>query len=268
MTSATQSAAVLAVSDIHGHQQVFTDRLTEHGLVDDGLRWMGGHATLWCLGDYVDRGPDGLAVLDLVRQLQGQAPASGGHVGALLGNHEVQLLAAKHFGTTPVPGLDPFANWFDGWHHFGGQLTDLHNLTDEQIAWINELPVLATTDETLLMHSDTDRYLELGNTIEEINAAAREILDGRDVAEWTHLCDILSGRGTFLHDGPLHLMLDTFGVTQLMHGHSTLRQHFGLPSHRAGTPHRYADGQAIAIDGGVFEDGGSLVIATLAGNDT
>jgi hypothetical protein len=268
VTAAAQSAAMLAVSDIHGHQQIFINRLTEHGLIDDDLRWTGGNVTLWCLGDYVDRGPDGLATIDLIRQLQGQAPASSGRVNALLGNHEVQLLAAKHFGTTPMPGLGPFGNWFDGWHHFGGKLTDLHKLTDEHIAWINELPVLATAGETLVMHSDTDRYLELGTTIEEVNAAAHEILQSRDVADWTHLCDILNGRGAFLHAGPPHRMLDTFGVTQLMHGHSTLRRHFGLPAHRARAPHRYADGHAIAIDGGVFEDGGSLVIATVAGDDT
>jgi hypothetical protein len=260
-----KSAALLAVSDIHGHRQIFIDRLVEHRLVDDGLRWTGGHTTLWCLGDYVDRGPDGISVIDLIRQLQGEAPASGGHVMALLGNHEVQLLAAKHFGTAPAPDLGPFANWFDGWHHFGGNLTDLDNLTDEHAAWINELPVLATTEETLLMHSDTDRYLELGTTIEEINSAAREILHDRDITDWTYLCDILSSRGAFVHDGPLHRMLDTFGATRLVHGHSTLRRHFGLPAHRAGAPHRYADGHAIAIDGGVFEDRGSLIVATLAG---
>lgn len=47
-----------------------------------------------------------------------------------------------------------------------------------------------------------------------------------------------------------------------MHGHSSLIGVFGLAGEQAGSPHVYASGRAVAIDGGVFE-GGSLLVAHL-----
>ena len=68
------------------------EALRAAGLVDAAGDWSGDDATLWVLGDYVDRGPDGVGVVDVVMRLQQQAPRSGGRVGALMGNHEVLAL--------------------------------------------------------------------------------------------------------------------------------------------------------------------------------
>lgn len=94
------------VADIHGHRSEFRECLRQVGLVDHTGHWSGGGARLWLLGDYVDRGPDGIGVINDIRRLAVSAAAVGGHVGALLGNHEVQLLAAQRFGTRPVAGWD------------------------------------------------------------------------------------------------------------------------------------------------------------------
>jgi hypothetical protein len=88
-----------AVSDVHGHLADFRAVLSQAGLVD-GDRWVGGgdgESHLWILGDLVDRGPDGIGVVRLVRQLQQQAPA---HVHMLLGNHEALMLGEKLFPGT------------------------------------------------------------------------------------------------------------------------------------------------------------------------
>lgn len=97
-----------AVSDVHGHLRELERLLRKGGFADDEGDWVPSDRSLWFLGDYVDRGPDSLGVIDLVRRLQEQSSSTEGHVGALLGNHEVQFLAAVRFGTTPVPALQPF----------------------------------------------------------------------------------------------------------------------------------------------------------------
>ena len=56
-------------ADIHGHRSEFWEALREAGLVDTAGQWSGGGARLWLLGDYVDRGPDGIGVINDVQRL-------------------------------------------------------------------------------------------------------------------------------------------------------------------------------------------------------
>ena len=64
--------------------------------------WSGGTATLVQTGDLVERGTKVREVLDLTMSLQQQAPAAGGEVVVLLGNHEVNnLLGYLDYQSTP-----------------------------------------------------------------------------------------------------------------------------------------------------------------------
>ena len=67
--------AIFVVSDIHGHARAF-DRALE-------LAQPGSDDTVFVLGDMVDRGPDPLGVIDMVRALP--------NVRVLMGNHEEML---------------------------------------------------------------------------------------------------------------------------------------------------------------------------------
>ncbi len=81
------------VSDVHGHVGELHAALRRAGLTDDAGNWAGADATLWFLGDFFDRGPDGIGVVDTVRRLAAQASSAGrGRVRALLGNHEILAL--------------------------------------------------------------------------------------------------------------------------------------------------------------------------------
>ncbi len=84
------------ISDVHGHLEDLRSVLERAGLLDDG-RWVGGDASLWILGDLVDRGPDGIGVVRLVRSLMQQAPD---RVHMLLGNHESLMLGERLFPGT------------------------------------------------------------------------------------------------------------------------------------------------------------------------
>jgi hypothetical protein len=80
---------VVAVGDVHGAYEEFTAILQTVGLIDSRRAWTGGSATFVQTGDVVDRGPKQRECLDLLMDLQRQAPRDGGTVIALLGNHEV-----------------------------------------------------------------------------------------------------------------------------------------------------------------------------------
>ena len=119
-----------AVSDVHGHRDDLVDVLRAAGLVDDAGDWSGDDATLWVLGDYVDRGPDGVGVIDVVMRLQQQAPHAGGRVGALMGNHEVLALGMHRFGDAIVRDADGHEHAFTtSWALNGGRPSDQASAT-------------------------------------------------------------------------------------------------------------------------------------------
>lgn len=106
---AAQPARIVAIGDIHGSLDGFVTILQRAGLIDAQRRWTGGAATLVQTGDYMDRGAGVRAVLDLLMALERQAPASGGRVVTLLGNHEVMNLVGETRDATP----EIFAAWAD-----------------------------------------------------------------------------------------------------------------------------------------------------------
>ncbi|MEH1169045.1 metallophosphoesterase [Micromonospora sp. CPCC 205539] len=255
-------------ADVHGHRSELREVLRTAGLVDHAGEWSGGEARLWLLGDYVDRGPDGIGVLDDIRRLAVGAAATGGHVGALLGNHETQLLAAHRFGTEPVAGWDEPGGFRGGWARFGGREADLRRLTPQHVAWIMGLPAVLVVDRHLLVHSDTARYLEFGSSVAAINAAVSVALASTDSALWLDFCERMSDRGGFRDaeparsDDPVATMLRTLGADLIVHGHSTLTKHFGVAPQDVSAAVRYADGRVLAIDGGVYE-GGRILLTRL-----
>ena len=80
---------VVAVGDVHGAYDRYVGILSAAGVLDARARWVGATTHLVQLGDVVDRGPDSLKVIDMLRRLQTEAARAGGAVHYLLGNHEV-----------------------------------------------------------------------------------------------------------------------------------------------------------------------------------
>jgi len=83
---------VVAMSDPHGSYEAMVRTLASAGIVDAGQNWSGGETHLVITGDLMDRGADSRKIMDLVMQLEAQAPESGGMVHLTLGNHEVMNL--------------------------------------------------------------------------------------------------------------------------------------------------------------------------------
>jgi len=86
------SERIVAVADVHGAYDRFVKILQEAKLIGPDLHWIGGKTVFVQTGDMMDRGPDSRKALDLLRQLETEAPKDGGHVHALIGNHEAMRL--------------------------------------------------------------------------------------------------------------------------------------------------------------------------------
>jgi hypothetical protein len=79
---------VVTIGDLHGDYDKFVAIVTEAGLIDAKGDWIGGAAHLVQVGDVPDRGADTRKILDHLMRLEPQAQRAGGHVHALIGNHE------------------------------------------------------------------------------------------------------------------------------------------------------------------------------------
>jgi hypothetical protein len=245
--------STFVTSDVHGHLADLRANLAGAGLVDADDRWVGGDADLWILGDLVDRGPDGIGVVRLVRSLQDQAPD---RVHMLLGNHEALMLGMKLF---------PRTRFTEVWTMNGGRRSDQDSLTDEDVAWLRSLPLVARSGEHLMMHSDTTGYLGWGGSVEEINATVATMLAGDDPQVHFDLFAALTSRYDFVGaDGPevARSLLSTLGGSRVVHGHSIISTLLGVRSSQVEGPLRYADGLVVDIDGGRY-DGGPLLLVQL-----
>lgn len=243
------------IGDIHGCYAEAVTLLEGCGLTDSYGRWTGGDATLWFVGDLTDRGPQGLETIDLVMRLQAEAIIDGGHVGCLVGNHEIFLLAARRFGNTEMmPGEITF---HDLWAMNGGKEKDLEGLTDERLNWLASLPAAALVGRYLIVHADSDYYLELGTTIDRVNSNMRRLLALTDPDAWVKLITTSVRRNELYDDTPegaaaLEKMLLTFGAEVLVHGHTPIPLVTGLQPGSVSEPYVYSGGRCVNVDGGMF----------------
>ncbi|GGN03124.1 metallophosphoesterase [Streptomyces fuscichromogenes] len=259
------------VGDVHGYFDELVAALREQSLIDADGHWCAGTARLWFLGDFTDRGPDGIGVIDLVMRLSAEAAAAGGYCKALMGNHELLLLGAKRFGDTPVNSGAGTATFQAGWLLNGGQKTDMDRLQDHHLQWMARLDAVEEVDGYLLVHSDTTAYLDYGDSIEAVNDTVRETITRNDADEVWDLFRKFTKRFSFRDEGgadAVRSLLDTYGGTRIVHGHSPIPYLLGEVGSEEGEegsgpvvegPHIYAEGLAIAMDGGVTMAGKLLV---------
>ncbi|GGW02535.1 hypothetical protein GCM10010230_35800 [Streptomyces narbonensis] len=260
------------VGDVHGYLDELVGALRAQGLIDENGGWAAGNARLWFLGDFTDRGPDGIGVIDLVMRLSAEAAAAGGYCKALMGNHELLLIGAKRFGDTPVNSGAGTATFQAAWLLNGGQKHDMDRLQDVHLQWMSRLDAVVLEDDHLLLHSDTTAYLEYGETIEDVNDTVHEILNRSDADEVWDVFRKFTKRFAFRDEGgpqAVQELLSTYGGSRIVHGHSPIPYLLGQvgteESEGSGGPvidgpHVYADGLAIAMDGGVTMAGKLLVV--------
>jgi hypothetical protein len=257
------------IGDLHGHLDRLMSLLAAAGLAgaaaDGRLAWTGGTSTLWLMGDLVDAGPDSIGVLDLVLRLQEKARAVGGQVRALLGNHDLLLLAAWRF-----PDYVDHATEYEGrslldhWRDNGGRDPDLARLTTEHIAWLTRLPAMAHEGDTLLAHADSVLYANYGGTVDEANFSIGAVAAGDDLLALERLLLQFEEQRAFLEDRTdgserLEQFLEVFGGRRLVHGHTPIGEITGQPAEQIIAPLVYQCGRAVDVDGGIRKGGQGFV---------
>ena len=117
------------------------------------------HDTLWFLGDIVNRGPDSLATVRLIREL---GPAAN----MVLGNHDIGLLAL-HYGTH---------------HRFKHNLDAILQAQDrdEIMAWLRSRPLAHYVPEHkfLLVHAGVPPQWDLPETLAHAEQVAAVLQTG------------------------------------------------------------------------------------------
>ncbi|MFI5861350.1 metallophosphoesterase [Streptomyces sp. NPDC051546] len=262
------------VGDVHGYIDELVAELQFQGLIDADRNWSAGNSRLWFLGDFTDRGPDGIGVIDLVMRLSAEAAAAGGYCKALMGNHELLLIGAKRFGDTPVVSGAGTATFQAAWLLNGGQRTDMDRLQDVHLQWMSRLDAAVLVDDHLLLHSDTTAYLDYGDSVEDVNDTIHELLNRNDADITWDLFRKFTKRFAFRDEetGPqaVRELIGTYGGSRVVHGHSPIPYLLGEVGTEDGDgahgpeavvgPHVYAEGLAIAMDGGVTMAGKLLVV--------
>ncbi|KAL1522997.1 hypothetical protein AB1Y20_017960 [Prymnesium parvum] len=220
------STRVVAIGDVHGDLSAMTRTLAAAGIIDERHEWIGGNATLVQLGDVLDRGNRERECWTLLQRLKATAPASGGAVVLLCGNHEVMnaLGAAGpyvHASGYAAFGPDRFAAWAPG-----GELAT-------QLA---DCPVVAVVGDSVFVHASLPADAS-HESIERLNAETREwllgrrpkppaaLLGGRQSPIWDRSLSMPSDEEPSLPAcAALHAALRRLGAARVVVGHTPQRQ--------------------------------------------
>ena len=245
---------LFVVGDVHGHRDVLVGLLRDTGLVDEAERWSGADAVLWLVGDLVDRGPDGIGAIDLVRRLERE---SSGRVRCLLGNHEAFLVSVLLVGAaeTGFPGT----TFVDVWLANGGDPRDLRSLTPEHVEWLVARPAIARERDWLLLHADTDAYLLYGRSVHEVNAAIAAALGSGEPEVLDELLEALCDRLRLADTSVVDALLGAYGGSRIVHGHTPIASVLGLDPRTITEPLASVDGRVLNVDHCLFGGGPGFV---------
>ncbi len=240
------------IGDIHAAFDGFEALLIKNKWIAPDWTWIGGESILCLVGDYVNRNPNGIRVVDYLISLQIQAEHAGGQVIALFGNHEAVLMGAQRFGEQINTGnnISFMQNLVEG---AKGDREDVALLSPEHVAWMTHLPAMVRLGDALIVHADSDFYLRYGNSIEAVNARFEAVLRSFDPRVWSEFLSDFSEHRVFKNNpAQVDAMLAQFGGERIIHGHTQIRHLFddSAPMSRA---YSYNNGKTINVDGGLTD---------------
>ncbi|MFN2582364.1 MAG: metallophosphoesterase [Candidatus Dormibacteria bacterium] len=188
---------------------------------------------------------------------QGGRPGAGGGAAAarlarrrrnarsVLGNHDLFLLAVleRQRGVAELQAWQTRSGISveELWLSRRGDWADLRAVAEDASleSWLRELPLMFMLDDgTLAQHTDDDRYVELGSSVEDVNAAARRAL--QQPGGVLHILRYTIGRHAFADSSRLERYLHHFDARRLIHGHTP---------HGADEPVASHGGRVVSYDG-------------------
>ncbi|HEV2492599.1 MAG TPA: metallophosphoesterase [Terriglobia bacterium] len=208
---------IIAVADVHGAYQEFVGILEQVRLIDANHHWVGGQTIFVQVGDVADRGAETRKALDLLMDLEREAPAQGGKVIPLLGNHEVMQMMGDLRYTTPADfqsfSTDQSEKVRDAayreYRKFIAATRQVHDVPDDEEAhqrwlarhplgffeerdayapdgtygrWLRTHDAVALVGDTLFLHAGLDPELHFGS-LKDLNGRIHsEIADFAELA--------------------------------------------------------------------------------------
>lgn len=222
-----------AVSDIHGEYEVFESLLMNAGVIDSNLRWSYGDGQLVVNGDVFDRGDRVTECLWLIYRLEQEAPAQGGRVHFLLGNHEKMVMRGdlRYVNESYTEGIVKKTRI---------AYDDLFGPDMELGRWLRSKNTVMLIDDLLFVHAGIIPWIaDSGYTPGRINELVRTALDlrsydlafGSEPGRFIGREGPLWYRGWFEENGyPLETSdqvrrtLDRFGAQKAVVGHTEVEQ--------------------------------------------
>jgi len=257
------AGTVYAVSDIHGGFTRLTALLGRYGLID-AAEWTGGDATLVVTGDMFDKGPDGLDVIDLLRNLEITAPSTGGHVVVLLGNHEAEFFADP--ANSKAEDSDGIDTQLDSEHI---DLVAFASGADERGLWLRQQAFGARIGSSFFSHAGNTK----GRTFDALDAALRTAFDANDFkdGEFVGSDSLLEARDWYGTASSVTAAAQALGVQHFVFGHDpgALGRRGAIASGQSGALVRIDCGMSPDVndsDGALLrirQDGGSEVAEQL-----
>lgn len=239
---------VFALSDPHGGYEPLAQLLKANGLIasiprspDDAaqVRWTGGTAVLVVAGDLIDKGPQSLGVIDLLRSLEAHAPENGGRVIVTLGNHEAEFFVDPHnkMATSNEPdavGIDNelFARGIDP--------RDVAARRDSagRGAWLANLPFAVRVKKWFFAHGGNTG----GDSIPDLEVRLRHALDkkgwsAKDIVGNDSILEAQEWYGDPDRDSVVERNADALGVKHIVFGHdpSAMKDRGRILMNRDGT---------------------------------
>jgi serine/threonine protein phosphatase 1 len=135
-------AITYVIPDIHGRVDLLRD-----GLAGIAAHARDGIGTIVALGDYVDKGPDSKAVIDLLRG----DPMPGWPFVALKGNHDAMMVEALRDASKMAAWLDKGGDTVIA--SYGG---DASLVPREDIDWLDRLPLMHADRHRIYVHAGLD----------------------------------------------------------------------------------------------------------------
>lgn len=194
---------IVVFGDSHGAYPALVGMLQKANVIDTELAWAGGATHLVGLGDYVDRGPESRKILDLLMRLEKEAPAVGGMVHVLLGNHEImnmtgdlRYVAAEEYAAFAKDDIQLIAGFPTGFlaHRVAFSLFGHYG------SWLAKKPLMIVINDAAFVHGGLSEGLAKLK-LEQINEQA-----GQDLRDFMVAQRDLFDAGVFTYEDDFRVM--------------------------------------------------------------
>lgn len=171
---------VVVISDIHGHLDKLNDVIEQvafHG------------AQVVFVGDYIDRGPKGIEVLKMVREMEYNPKDWGfSKVTPLMGNHELMAARAANNGDPGDMKL---------WLHNGGRFEEYNAIKNDFRLWMTTLPLFYSHPRKIHYRGEEKNLLVTHGSVDPSESLSQQdsdtLLWGRTVRGWDFETLVVNG---------------------------------------------------------------------------